>query len=228
MKHLIKTTPSILVELAALVCSAIGIKMTVSYGSFGYLYFTIQSNIWIAATLALFALWQTLGVFIKPLRRIPRLLYILKFVFTVSITLTGGVFCFVLAPTQPGAIEETVNILTHIAVPLLAIVDLFLCRPRDPKYRWALYGLVPPIYYLVFASIGYVENWDFGQGTNYPYFFLNWDSPAGAFGFADPPYIMGTFYWILVMIAIVAGFGALYVLLLKIENKILMIDSQEK
>ena len=30
------------------------------------------------------------------------------------------------------------------------------------------------------------------------------------------------------MIAIVAGFGALYVLLLKIENKILMIDSQEK
>ncbi len=228
MKYLSKTIFSILIEVAVVICAAIGVKMTVEFGSFGYLYFTIQSNICIAATLALFAIWQFIGIIIKPFRRFPRILYIIKFVFTVAITLTGGVFCFILAPTQPGAIKQTVNILTHIVVPLLSILDLFLVRPTDPKWRWSLYGLIPPIYYLVFASIGYVENWDFGQGNNYPYFFLNWDSPAGAFGFAEPPYIMGTFYWIWVMVAIVAGFGLIYALLLKIENKILTLFNKEE
>ena len=53
--------------------------------------------------------------------------------------------------------------------------------------------------------------WDFGYGANYPYFFLNWGSPVGAFGFGGGgEYFMGTFWWILVMLALVSGIAFLY------------------
>ena len=62
---------------------------------------------------------------------------------------------------------------------------------------------------------GFVLNWDFGNGRNYPYFFLNWTSPAGVFGFGGGEYFMGTFWWILVLIALVFGIALAYAAILK-------------
>ena len=74
---------------------------------------------------------------------------------------------------------------------------------------------IPPIYYLIFAGIGFVLNWDFGYGDNYPYFFVNWGSPAGAFGFSsESPYI-GVFYYVLILSAFVIGIALLYVFIAK-------------
>ena len=75
---------------------------------------------------------------------------------------------------------------------------------------------------IIFALQGsaYALNWDFGGGNNYPYFFLNWDSPAGAFGFSsEMPYFMGCFYWIVVMIAFISLLSLGYIALIGKLNR---------
>ena len=56
------------------------------------LYFTIQSNIWILGVSLIMCCfdWQH--------RKIPEIIFTVKFIFTVSITLTGIVYNLILAP----------------------------------------------------------------------------------------------------------------------------------
>ncbi len=202
---------SIVLETVVAVCAVAGVALSQCF-----LYFTGQSNLWIAATLAAFAVWQIVKMFKPSAKDIPEAMWRLKFVFTVSITLTGVVFCAVLAPTMPGAFGNAANVLTHVVVPVCAIADLFVAKHDAPDFGIAVWALVPLIYYIAFAAIGFVLNWDFGNGRNYPYFFLNWTSPAGVFGFGGGgEYFMGTFWWILVMIALVSGIALAYVAILK-------------
>ena len=176
---------SIVLETVVVVCAVAGVALSQSF-----LYFTIQSNLWIAATLAAFAVWQIVKMFKPSAKDIPEAMWRLKFVFTVSITLTGGVYCAVLAPTTPGAFGNAANVLTHVVVPVCAIADLFVAKHDAPE--------------------------DFGNGRNYPYFFLNWTSPAGVFGFGGGgEYFMGTFWWILVLIALFSGIALAYAAILK-------------
>ena len=216
---------SLVLELLTAVCMVVGITLTSQMGGgfmaggTAFLYFTVQSNLWIGAVCALFFALNTAALF-KPSFAIPRALHLVKFVFTVSITLTGIVFCCVLAPTMPGSFRSAANVLTHVVVPLAAIVDLFLCRPQDIRFTHFAYALIPPVYYLIFAGIGYALGWDFGGGNNYPYFFLNWDSPAGAFGFSsEMPYFMGCVWWIVLLILFLSGLATGYIALIKRLNR---------
>ena len=216
---------SLVLQILVVVCAATGIVLTTRLGGdfmgggTAFLYFTVQSNIWIGAICAVFFALN-IAALIKQSFVIPNALYIVKFVFTVSITLTGIVFCCVLAPTLPGSFKSAANVLTHVAVPFIAVADFFFCRPQSIAYSRFVFALIPPIYYLVFAGIGYALNWDFGGGNNYPYFFLNWDSPAGVFGFSsEMPYFMGCFWWIVLLIAFISGISAGYIALVKRLNK---------
>ncbi|MCQ2335316.1 MAG: hypothetical protein MJZ89_05705, partial [Paludibacteraceae bacterium] len=56
-----------------------------------WLYFTIQSNVWMALVALFGALMMGRGLF-------PRWMSVLQLMMTVSITLTGLVYCFMLAP----------------------------------------------------------------------------------------------------------------------------------
>ena len=216
---------SMLLQLLTASCMVAGITLTAQMGGgfmgggTAFLYFTVQSNLWIGVTCALFFVLNVIAL-VRPSFSIPRVLHIIKFVFTVSITLTGIVFCCVLAPTLPGSFQSAANVLTHVVVPIAAVADLFLCRPQEIAYKQFAFALIPPIYYLCFAGIGYALHWDFGGGNNYPYFFLNWDSPAGAFGFSsEMPYFMGCFYWIVVMIAFISLLSLGYIALLRALNR---------
>ena len=222
---------SLILELLTAVCMVAGVTLTSQMGGgfmaggTAFLYFTVQSNLWIGAVCALFFALNTAALF-KPSLRIPRALHVVKFVFTVSITLTGIVFCCVLAPTMPGSFRSAANVLTHVVVPLAAVADFFLCRPQDIRFGHFAYALIPPVYYLIFAGIGYALHWDFGGGNNYPYFFLNWDSPAGAFGFSsEMPYFMGCVWWIVLLILFISGVSLGYLALIGKLNK--RADKQE-
>ncbi len=174
-------------------------------GSRVFMYFTIQSNIAIAIICAA----GLKGLFRN--RSVSDLWWIIKFVGTVSITLTGAVFCFVLAPTLGSGAWNLQNILTHVVVPIVAIIDFFVVGvSSDIKKRNTFWVIVPPILYAVYAGIGYVENWQFAEGYNYPYFFLNWGSPAGAFGFTDELPFMGCAWWILSLFVALLIVGYLY------------------
>ena len=185
-----------------------------SHWSKRLLYFTGLSNIWIILTFA-----TMLAVrYVKRLSdntRVKNSLYILRYVFTVSITLTGFIFCTLLGPgaKYDGYNAWTFsNVMTHAVVPTFAIVDFFVdgYRVRLSK-KHVLFTAVPPFVYMLFALILGAFKIDFGRGDPYPYIFFNLDSPAGIFGFSNvPPYIIGTFYWMLLMLGFILSIGIFY------------------
>lgn len=224
-KITIQRAISLILQLLTASCTIAGIVLTLQMGGdfmaggTAFLYFTVQSNLWIGAVCAVFFVLGIAALF-RPSLRIPRALHVIKFVFTVSITLTGIVFCCVLAPTMPGSFKSAANVFTHVVVPLASVADFFFCRPQHIVYRQFAFALIPPVYYLVFAGVGYALNWDFGGGNNYPYFFLNWDSPAGAFGFSsEMPYFMGCVWWIVLLILFISGISIGYIALIRKLNK---------
>lgn len=180
-------------------------------GSSVFMYFTIQSNL----SLALICI---IGfVLLLGRKSIPVWWYLIKFVGTVSITLTGMVYCFVLAPTMGSAAWNFQNILTHVVVPILCVIDFFVTGTEgDLKKHHVFYVIIPPLLYAVYAGIGYVRNWQFGPGINYPYFFLNWGSEAGAFRFIRDFPFMGSFWWIIALLVFLILVGALYLWILKL------------
>lgn len=183
-------------------------------GSTVFMFFTIQSNIAVALISA-----AGLCFLIKG-REIGRLWYTVKFVGAVSITLTGVVFCLVLAPTLGVHAWNIQNTLTHVVVPVAAVADFFVVSDlqRIKKAR-VIYVIIPPILYAIYAAVGYVQNWQFAKGINYPYFFLNWGSKAGAFGFTDELPFMGTAWWILVLLVFLIIVGLCYLLIADLIGK---------
>ena len=177
-----------------------------SHWSRRLLYFTAQSNLWIGIVFLL--------VFVcRKSSLLPRI-YLLKYVFTVSITVTGLVFCFLLAPFSDESYTPWTfcNILTHVLTPLFAIADFFLDEYRISLKKTAVFSaLLPPFLYCVFAWILESFHVDFGRGVPYPYFFLNYRSPAKLFGFSnEPPFFVGSFYWLILFLLLVLTISLLY------------------
>ena len=170
------------------------------------MYFTGQSNIWIGV----WTILLLISPYIRSLStdKAKRILYIVRYVFTISITITGIVYCTILAPF---AYKENFdawafsNVLTHVVAPILSIADFFF---DEYKFKITkenmLLTAIPPLLYFVFAGTLNIFDVDFGRGESYPYFFLNLKSPAGIFGFSDtPPFVLGSFYWILLFLAMI-------------------------
>lgn len=177
-------------------------------GSRVFMFFTIQSNIAIAVICAIGCVMMLRD------REAGRVWPIIKFVGTISITLTGVVFGFVLAPTLGSHAWNIQNTLTHLVVPVAAVLDFFVVSTAfEFKKRNDFFVIVPPILYAVYAGIGYVRGWQFIEGINYPYFFLNWGSPAGAFGFSNELPFMGTAWWIVALLFFLLAIGYIYLLI---------------
>ncbi|MBR7090555.1 MAG: Pr6Pr family membrane protein [Lachnospiraceae bacterium] len=170
-----------------------------------FMFFTTQSNI-------AMALISVIGICILcTAGKTGRVWSVIKFVGTISITLTGIVFGFVLAPALGVGAWNVQNTLTHLVVPVLSVVDFFVVgNVLDLKKKDVCYVLIPPVLYAVYAGIGYVLGWQFVEGYNYPYFFLNWGSPAGAFGFTKGLPFMGTGWWILALLIFLLAVGSCY------------------
>lgn len=196
------------------ILSALASAGTFMGGRRVFMYFTIQSNIAIGLICLIGGLLLAAG------RKPGNGWFVVKFMGTVSITLTGAVFCFVLAPTLGRYAWNVQNILTHVVVPVAAIVDFFvtgICA--DLKKSAVLYGALPPLAYAVYAGIGYAAGWEFSQGVHYPYFFLNWGSPAGVFGFTRELPFMGCGWWIISLFILVYLVGLAYLSILSPMKK---------
>ena len=183
-------------------------------GSTVFMYFTIQSNL-------LIALVCLIGLcFILTKKEANHIWFIIKLVSTISITLTGLVFCFVLAPTLGKEAWNVANVLTHVIVPVAAIIDFFLVGIYAAyKKKDVLFVIIPPLLYAVYAGIGYANNWQFSKDANYPYFFLNWGSEAGAFGFSNELPFIGVVYWIILLLLLLIGLGFLYLKIVNVFKK---------
>lgn len=208
VKRNISYVLKIIVILSAVVgtiLSALGGRDAFMSGGTVLMYFTIQSNIAIA-------LICLIGIFLlirnKPVKTAWK---IIKFVGTVAITLTGVVFAAVLAPTLGEEAWNVQNVLTHVVVPVAAVADFFVTGAgAGLKKRNVFFVVIPPLLYVIYAGIGYWAGWNFAGGEHYPYFFLNWGSPAGAFGFTNELPYMGCVWWILVLSLFLIAVGLCY------------------
>ena len=177
-------------------------------GSRVFMFFTIQSNIAVAILCAAGA------VLLMRNRTVGNAGHVVKLVGTVSITLTGVVFVLLLAPILGNRAWNIQNTLTHVVIPIAAIADFFVAASgAGLKRRSVIWVIIPPMLYAIYAGIGYVRGWAFIKGQNYPYFFLNWGSPAGAFGFTKGLPYMGCVWWILVLLLFLLAVGWGYVAL---------------
>ncbi len=179
-----------------------------------FLYFTQLSNVWIAIVCLIYAL--TLIANAKP--KTLKLVFVLKYVFTVSITVTGIIFCTLLAPFADFNVWTFSSILTHVIVPALSIIDFFASNFLEVlKIKHTFFSLIPPATYFVFSTILSLLNVDFGRGENFPYFFMNLKSNVGMFGFIGnwPPQI-GTFYWLIFLLFFIYALSFIYY---KLHNK---------
>ena len=209
-------TAVIVSALIGIILSALAATKTFMGGTRMFMYFTIQSNIAVA-------LISLIGIFLLMRNRpIGTAWQVIKFVGTVSITLTGAVFTFVLAPTLGAHAWNAQNTLTHVAVPVLSIADFFVTGVYgDIGKRSVPFVILPPLVYAAYAGIGYAAGWEFAEGINYPYFFLNWGSPAGAFGFVNELPFMGCAWWILALLLLLLFVGFLYLLIIDAVKRIM-------
>ena len=218
---------SVILKILLCVSSLGGVSLSLIYASTdGFfhwtrrvMYFTAQSNIWLGLT--------TLIILLSPLfntkEKWTKRFYLLRYVFTVSISMTGLVFCLLLAPFADSSyhVWSVNNIMTHVTSPLLAVSDYFIDERRTRLSKKQVFlSVVPPILYFSFVSVLYFLQFDFGRGETYPYFFINYRSPAGVFGFSsEMPFIIGSFYWFALFSLVVIGLGFFYGRFKVEENK---------
>ena len=207
---------SCVLKLIVIVSAAVGTVLSAKgargsifmNGSRAFMFFTIQSNILIALICAV-----GLCLLLRS-RPVSRAWYVVKLTGTVSITLTGVVFAVMLAPLLGSMAWNVQNTLTHVVVPLAAVADFFVIAAGAgiPK-KSIIWVLLPPLLYVIYAAVGFVRGWEFIKGQNYPYFFLNWGSPAGAFGFTDRLPYLGCVWWILILLFFLLAVARAYLAL---------------
>ena len=168
----------------------------------GFTFFTQLSNLFTAAV--------TLGQLITGGR--SRGIELLKYAAAVSITVTFFVFLLVLAPLDPRGIpaayaqDHCASLCMHLINPVLTVGD-FLADSRSaaPLRKSHIFmALVPPVGYFAFIlcldALGFRWN-----GMTAPYLFLNYEAPAGWFGFLPETagfttLGIGVFYVILILL----------------------------
>lgn len=146
-------------------------------------YFTIQTNIFIGV-LATVLIIITVKQILNKTTNLEgkRWFSVLRLGLTFFISVTGLVYCFVLAPvsciTNPDTIYKIFsvhNILLHVVTPVMAIIDYFLFAPKgNVKLRDSFYFLIYPLIYFAFINIrAILGGANISENSPYPYFFID-------------------------------------------------------
>ena len=148
----------------AIIMSIMGIKFMYGYepsseitGVPIYSYFTIQSNIFMGIVSFIFAN-REYQVLKGKKREVSRFFYILKYVATVSVSLTFFVvFAYLGFVTKGGHIPliRNSNLFFHLIIPVVSILSFVFLEKTDViKPRDALYAVIPTFLYELY----YVSN----------------------------------------------------------------------
>jgi len=214
---------SIIIKLIAIISCIYGLINTF-YGLISYTYFTTLSNIFILIMLIIFL--------IRDIRHKEKsnMLYLIKFLATISISLTFFVFLFILAPAYSKGFIEAYKLYNwgslclHFITPLLSIIDFFIF---DYKYKskkiHSIYATVPPLIYVGFVILlsNLSVRW---HDMKAPYNFLNFGSKVGWFGidlseYGETSVGIGVFYMIIILLILFIILGMAF---LRIKDKMSM------
>ncbi len=167
----------------AMIIAACSLKTTHENGEQIW-FFTIQTNIFVAI-LNFFLIVDQILIFChkKPIFEPTAIFAKLRILVTFFITITCLIYCFVLAPagmiynkTPFFTMFDVRNIILHIAVPILAIVDYILFGTKGYiSYKQTWVFLIYPIIYFVAVNLRVLFGGKLFVCNNsyYPYFFLD-------------------------------------------------------
>ena len=219
---------SMIIKMIAIVVSIYGMTRSFS-GIMFFTYFTNLSNIFVDVVLFIFFMYDILLWKQKEIN-IKQMMYIVKFMATISITLTFFVYMLLLAPTyETGFIGAYLNngagsLCVHLINPLLAIIDFLVFDYHYQSERsHVLYAVIPPLVYVGFVIVlGQVFQIRWNDVMLAPYNFLNYGAKTGWFGFNlslfGPTTLgIGSFYMIIILLIIFIGLGTLF---LKVKRKV--------
>jgi hypothetical protein len=152
---------SAILETAALISGMTGVIITMGSGavsfmsSVGFLYFTVQSNIWVLTVFFVFLIMDITELSLGTQSRRPNWLYMLKFVFTVSINLTLAVFFILLAPKMdPDYLVSAGNLTVHFLTPVIAAAHFLLFDIEyEVRRSHCVLCAVPPLCYFAFTML---------------------------------------------------------------------------
>lgn len=191
----------VIVEFVLIIVSLLGIILSGMGSGFmgkgtGFLYFTIQSNITITCITIPYLISNLLQLLGKK-GFFNRIIDVLKYIFTVAITITFLVYACALSPNMPLSYNLSFkNLSVHFIVPILALIDFFVFdNGIIVTKKNCLYGLAMPFYYVLFFLFGIPLNFRYLEGSKAPYFFLNYER----FGwFRIDSNGIGVVYWIII------------------------------
>jgi hypothetical protein len=184
-------------------------------GAAVFLYFTVQSNIFIILMALITLVDEVVSIFTKKSFMNQVLLYI-KFSATIAITITFIVFFTMLAPLLgPDYLLSFNNFSLHAIVPIIAIVDFILFDTKiNLSYPKSLFGCIPPLCYMVFVYVGVPLKFQYGENIKFPYFFLDYDT--NGFFFEKG---LGIMFWIFVLLIGISGLCLLFCLFIKLRQR---------
>lgn len=176
---------SVMVKVIAIVASIYGMIRSYQNLSF-FTYFTNLSNIAIDLGLLASLVYDLSGKDKK------NGFYVVKFLLTLSITLTFLVYLCILAPTSEDGFLAAYfsnyagSFCVHFVTPVLAILDFLLFDYRyESTPVHAVYAVIPPLVYVGYVVIlaqCFGMRWSDGNMMA-PYNFINYGAPTGWFGF---------------------------------------------
>lgn len=220
---------SLIIKIAIIISTVYGIIMTY-HGPITFSYFTTLSNIFVAIMILIFLINEVYSLLTNKKIILDEKLYIVKFLATISISLTFFVFLTLLAPTIDGGIINAYfgngagSLCVHFITPVLSIIDfLFFDNEYNLKNIHAVYAIIPPLTYVLFVVIA--SNLGLRWGNMYaPYNFLNFRAPTGWFGFDLSLFGwetlgIGVFYMLVLLSLLFIVIGRIFIWLKKIINK---------
>lgn len=136
-------------------------------------FFTVDSNILMGIIAIVFAYYQCL-VISKKKKEIPQVMYTLKLMATVGVTLTFIVTTCYLAPFSEYNYFDfftNSNLFFHFLVPVLSVITyVFFENTKDNKINSTIIGIIPMLIYSVFYVTNYLVNRGNGPVKEYDWY----------------------------------------------------------
>ena len=212
---------AIIIKVVAIIVSVYGMMKSFEDMMF-FTYFTNISNLFIDVML-LISLYYDISFIRGKQYKMPQSLYIIKYMATLSITLTFFVYMLILAPTHEAGFMNAYldnhagSLCVHLINPLLSIIDFLVFDvDYECQNKHVLFATIPPLTYMAFVIVlGQCFSVRWKDGMIAPYNFFNYGAKTGWFGFdlsqmGSTTLGIGCFYMVVVLLLIFIALGKIF------------------
>lgn len=134
-------------------------------------FYTVDSNILIGIVSLILAIYE-IRLLKGSIKKIPKKVYILKFIGTSAISLTFFVTLLFLTPKYGFyAMYSNNNLFFHMIVPLLSFISYIFFEKHDNKLRYSFLGIIPmALYSIYYISMIVINRHNGGLTIKYDFY----------------------------------------------------------